>query len=304
MRLVVLLCLPMVLAFASPPRIAASRPTLNLRGGGKSDYTYFSDLASSLSTVVKKHVEPVLKDPNGRILRPLSHYARQQAKKAKERQARYRSAPHEALGLVFLSPFRIVRMSVTALVLAEVLDYMGVLQDPQATTDRVKNALKSANIPSVQNKAKIWWSRSRQQGGLLHPETYTSPRATLATSWQPKHQFALGAGVGLMTSQLFWALTSQLLKGTVVVYGLSELNQLLKRQSGKSVTERFNSQMSEKVEAGLNTTRGAIRRAVQDPGHLMETIPEIVEQYVPDGGLPPSTRIGVASGLVAGILIA
>jgi hypothetical protein len=303
-RGIVLLCLPVAMAFASVPvRMfpITSRPSLSVRGGGD----IFSDLApifSQVSKVVKTHVEPILKDPNGRILQPLQDFAKQKGEESKQRRAHYQTKPSEAMvGFALLSPLRIVRLTVTALIIAETLDYLGIFEDPKAAKRRVVKVLKQANVPSVQN----WWKGARLEGGMLHPKTWTNPSAfkRKVAMWQPKHQFALGAGVGLVFSHSVWSVAEHALKFGVVVYILSEVNQLVMLRSGQSVPQKFGIKVGAKVETGLERVRGAVRRTAREPAHLVESIPNLIDRYVPDGGLPPNTKSGFVSGLVAGVVL-
>lgn len=290
------------MAFASAPP-----PTLAVRGGGGDIFSDLAPLFAQVTRVVQTHVEPILKDPNGRILQPLREFAKQRAEETKRRQARYRSNPPQALGFAVLSPTRIVRMGVTAMILAELLDYLGALDDPRAAKKRVVNAFKTnANVPTLQRRTQNWWKGARRRGGLLHVQTWSSTSSVtnhLAT-WQPKHQFAIGAGGGLMLTHLFWCVAHHALKTGVVIYTLSELNALIKQQSGQSVSERFGTtKFGAKVEIGLEDVRGAVRSAAKDPAHLVETIPNLVGRYVPDVGLPQGTKTGFMAGLVVGIVI-
>ena len=286
--------------------VAGRSPARSLQQKGSGDV--LSELGPIFSQL-SPQLEHILKDLNGKILLPLQDFAAKTAQEAKERQAYYSEAPQQALGLAILSPIRIVRFSVVALILAEVLDSLGVLENPQAAKQRIVKAFKQAkenvNVPNLQSKTKIWWKQARQEeGGLLRLSTWSSPSnlPKRMANWQPKHQFFVGATIGLLFSQFVWSVASQGLQLGVVVYALSELNELVKRQSGKSVTEQFGSnKLSTQVQDGLESVRSAVRKTAQNPLLIMETIPELIEQIVPE--IPPGTKTGFLGGIAAGIVI-
>ncbi|KAI2496110.1 hypothetical protein MHU86_18387 [Fragilaria crotonensis] len=217
MRFITIACLPVVVAFAVSPRSPTKAVRVRKRGVFLSERgPVFSQLTPQLETI--------LNDLHGKVLSPLQEFATKAAHEAKERQDYYRHAPQEALGLATLSPIRIVRLSVVALIVAELLDYYGVLENPLVTRERIVKAFKEhANVPNLKSKTKNWWDKARSENGILTRSVWTDPSALskkMAT-WQPKHQFAVGASVGLMISQFFWSVVGKGLKLGLVVYVFS-----------------------------------------------------------------------------------
>jgi hypothetical protein len=295
------------MALAISPR---QQPVMLVGHRGGADFfaeTFGPNIFTTVSKMLTDQVEPILKDPQGRLFEPLQDFCKTKARQAKERQAYYRSYPQEALSLAILSPFRIVRLSVAAFVIAEVMDYLGVLEDPQAAKERIIKAFQDANIhANIQKTTSNWWNNARRDGGILNAKTWSSPTAlqqTIAT-WQPKHQFAVGTAVGLVFSQFVWSVAHQLGKSAVVMYVLSEANYFVAQQYGKSLTDRCKENvLVQKIDSVLNEIRQAVRRTVREPTHLKETIPEFMKHYVPRGGLPPGTKSGLLAGIIAGVVV-
>jgi hypothetical protein len=300
MRFITVACLPVVVAFAVSPR----SPTKALRARKRGDF--LSDLGPVFSQLTPQ-LETILHDLHGKVLSPLQEFATKAAQEAKERQDHYRRAPQEALGLAILSPIRIVRLSVVAFVIAELLDYFGVLENPQVTRERIVKAIKEhANVPSLKLKTKNWWLQARSENGILSRSTWTDPSALskkMAT-WQPKHQFAVGASIGLMFSQFIWSVVGKALKLGLVVYVFSELNDLVKRKSGKSVVEQIDSKHSTRAQNALDRVRSAFHQVLEDPVLIRENLADLTESIVPRDRRPPQgTLVGLLAGIVGGVVI-
>lgn len=300
MRFITIACLPVVVAFAVSPRSPTKAVRVRKRG------VFLSELGPVFSQLTPQ-LETILNDLHGKVLSPLQEFATKAAQEAKERQDYYRHAPQEALGLAILSPIRIVRLSVVALIVAELLDYYGVLENPHVTRERIVKAFKEhANVPNLKSKTKNWWDKARSENGILTRSVWTDPSALskkMAT-WQPKHQFAVGASVGLMISQFFWSVVGKGLKLGLVVYVFSELNELVKRKSGKSVVEQIDSEHATRVQNALNRVRSAFHQVLDDPTLIRENIADIVESIVPRERLPPQgTMVGLLAGIMGGVVI-
>ena len=252
-------------------------------------------------------LEAILSDLHGKVLSPLQEYATKAAQEAKERQDHYRNVPQEALGLAILSPIRIVRLSIVAIVFAELLDYFGVLESPHVARERIVKAFKEhANMPNLKSKAKNWWVQARSENGLLTRSTWSdlSALSNKLATWQPKHQFAFGASVGLMFSQFVWSIVGKGLKLGILVYAVSELNELVKRQSGKSVIEQIDSKYSTQVQNAFERVRGTVHRALEDPALIRESIADLLDPTVTGERRPPTgALVGLLAGILGGVVI-
>jgi hypothetical protein len=298
MRFISIACLPVAMAFAVSPR----SPTKEIQVQRGVDRV--SELGPIFSQVTPQ-LESILNDLNGKILVPLQQIASKRAQEAQARHDYYDStAPQQqALGLAFLSPFRILRLSATAWVLAEVLDYFGVLDDPKATGDRVVKVFQQhANLSNLQSKAKNWWIQARQDRGLLNWSNWTNLSTLCRTmaSWQTKHQFAMGASLGLLFSEFVRSVATKGLKVGIGVYVLAEINHMVKRQSGKSIAEQIGSKYASQVQDALDSVRITIRKTAAHPQVMMEILPELIQQVAPNGECPPP---GALSGLLVGIIV-
>lgn len=284
-------------------------------GGGGDDFvSSIGPLWSMLSKVVADQVEPMLKDPNGKILLPAQSFLQHRAKEVQARQMEHSANPQSALKFV-LKPLKLARLSVTALVVAEALNYFGVLEDPELAKEKIRQAFREARMEfhelrgDLRGSAQSWWKSARSPGGILHGSTWKSPASLKRkiAAMEPKHQFAFGATVGFALSPFCWCVATQLIQSAAAVYLTSEANHILKTSSGKSAMDRIGDMvqgnLGDSLETGLETVRSFVRRTMSNPATLLESIPESLDRFVPQDGLTPNTKRGLLLGLVVGVAV-
>ena len=272
--------------------------TSSIRGGGLSNdlFGIVGPLFSTVSKVVQENLEPMLTHSNAKIQGVNSLTQKNVS------QERQHNPSLNTLSLV-LGPPRIVKLAVVALILSELLDRLGVLENPHLAKNNILQAWKKARMTSVpewKGKAVNWWDTSRKPGGTFHG--WSRPTEKLAT-WQPKHQLAIGVMVGLTFSPLFWNIASKLGVATVIVYALSEADHKWKNRSGKSPLDKFSGEKFSSVQIKLEVLRETVRSNVKDPKGVPSRMTESIDQLIPNGTLPPNTKWGIVAGLGAGLLV-
>jgi hypothetical protein len=307
--------LPTVLAFV-PLSIAtfvpASRPSPSQASGFSGTPIHqaerirnevrSSGILAMISNAVHKNLEPTLKESKA-IAKRVNPFTDRTVGVAPTRHRHaYKASPSHAM-VMALRPGKLVKWCVVALFVSEALDRLGILENPQQLKDKLQRALKVArttSVPQWKGKAGNWWGRTKQPGGLFYG--WKRPREKLAT-WEPKHQSAVGGFIGLAFSQFFWSIASKVAVTSVAVYALSEANLYLKEQSGKSALDRLSSTGFPQVEVNLALVRDSVRASVKDPMSIPSQITDLLDQNIPDGGLPPQTKWGFLWGLGAGVLV-
>lgn len=273
--------------------------TRSVRVGGGLSKEYFGivgPLFVAPSNSGQENLEPRLKDPNAMIQK--NDFVTQKD----DSSERSNDPPLNALSLL-LGPPRIVTLAIVALVLSELLDRFGVLENPQLAKNKLVQAWKKARITSIsewKGMAEHWWGTSRQPGGTFHG--WSRPSEKLAT-WQPKHQLAVGAMGGLACSRFFWNIATKLGVATVIVYAFSEAHHKWKNKSTKYSSHKFSGEKFAAVRIKLEILRETVRSNVKDPKGVPSRMSVLLDQYIPNGILPPNTKWGIVVGLGTGLLV-
>jgi hypothetical protein len=206
-------------------------------------------------------VQPALADPEHKILKPVQAFLGQQAAAAAERRRRSypRRANHangdtstsstasaaastSASTNIFQQPAaRILRLFIVALVLAQVLETTGILDNAGSVNQKLLAAWEKHAQPHWEDlnyhvqdwthNVRHWWRAARQTGtGLLSATTWSDP-VLLSNSWQkqvsPKYQTAVGLGIGMVCAPFLWTAGEGLLKTGVGAYLVSEVVHLI-----------------------------------------------------------------------------
>jgi hypothetical protein len=208
------------------------------------------------------------------------------------------------LGLgLFVSPCRWIRFLISSILLAELVDYLGILDHPKVTRERIRKSLQY-HLPLLPSQVKRWWIRARKKYGLLHPTSWSSPSNGFHTLsvWKTKHQFAVGTAVGWIGSPLFSALLETGTKLTLILYVIAEINALssLRRtnhlsivpnnrhastfsyhnvvyyynQKKSKINSKATSQALSTLQRLLDSLRITVRHTISHPHHLWNAIGE------------------------------
>jgi hypothetical protein len=310
---------------------------LNVRGGASSspssspniDITSWKSVLSFSQGLFTDYVQPLLADPEGKIFQPARAFLEQQAANAQERRQSDQEHPDvsSAASEILLQPTRILRLTVASLLLAQVFETTGLLEDkslPAAWRKHAQPFLQdmTSNLQRWWKKYPSWWKAARSQGGLLSASTWSHP-ALLSSSWKthvsPKYQMAVGLGIGMVFSPAMWSIAAGLLETGIVAYLLAEVlhplqyhwqNDWLGGGGGvwqKKVAE-WDFDICTTVCEFLEKWRQTVRDAVQHPQAVWSAV--LVQTRVHDsdsddtGGLfPAHMRRGVLVGAVVGDLI-
>ena len=195
---------------------------------------------------VASQLDPFLKDPSS-FLNPLQKVVSNNLALAAQRRRYYQDHPDEALSvLCLLAPFRILKILLSCMVLAEVVGISGILDEDEPTiaasvassSKRTAKTLqtrwsrfwKTTGKPHMEEwntGFRNWCTQARQSGGLLRLSTWQHPRKVWKAIQElpQRYQFAVGAAFGMIASPIGWAIGKSLLKTGLVVYVISELNQ-------------------------------------------------------------------------------
>jgi hypothetical protein len=322
---------------------------LNVRGGAKAPSSSpstnsFESLLAFSQGVFRDHVQPALADPENKILKPAKAFFEQQAANAQERRQQYQThnnandetstaesaTASTSASFILLQPARILRLAIVALVLAQVLETAG------DNNTRIFSAWKHHAQPVWRDwtsNVQRWWKAARVDGvGLLSAATWSDP-VLLSSSWKtqvsPKYQTAVGLGIGMVFSPVFWSAGEGLIRTGVGAYLVAEvLHQLLESPFWAQQQDWFSSKLGGTAETfvaewdidivttvrdALETWRQTVRDTVQraqsvlqgDDDHNNKNYRFSSEPRRGDraGLFPPHMRRGVLIGTVMGALI-
>lgn len=219
-------------------------------------------------------------------------------------RSRRPESSHNAMAiLTALRPGKLVQWCVVAFLVSEALDRFGILEHPQQLQNQLQRVWKVArttSVPQWKGKAEKWLGRTKRPGGLFHG--WNRPRQKLAT-WKPKHQSALGGFMGLACSSFVWSMAKTVAVTAVAVYALSEANMYVKDETGISALQKLSRTGFSNMEAHLARVRDSVRRSVKDPRNIPSHITDLLDQNIPDGGIPPQLKWGFLWGLGVGVLV-
>ena len=145
--------------------------------------------------------------------------------------------------MVFL-PMRIVKLSLAAWVISEVLEYCGLIDTENTLlstssesitwkTSRLRQHLTSIwhhaqpQVTKLNERINNWWHR---YGTIFRKATWSSRHQLQVelSYWKPKYVFGVGAGLGLVVAPLAYSLCQALFPPLALAYGLAELNHYSK----------------------------------------------------------------------------
>ena len=191
-------------------------------------------------------IQSILQDPHGRIVQPLHDFVQRTAIEANETRASYSESPSHAISVVFI-PTRILKLSIAAWCLAEFLDYCGIVtngsSDSSSTKEETTSRLQAQlhrlwyraqpKVQEVQTKVQRWWTNHPEIVQLLRPSTWSSKEqlSKALEDLPAKYQFAMGASLGMITSPILWSVSSSVFPPLAVLCGLAELNHRFKQQN-------------------------------------------------------------------------
>lgn len=213
----------------------------------------------SAAALARTHVEPVLRDPSGKLLEPVGRFLGEKASEA--RVAERRTGEGTALAGAALGMRRAAKMTLAALLLAEALGYAGFFagdEDRQWNESMLGEYEDGSGIRRVRRTFRRyledWWDQARSPGGILFGGTWGTwgdrfivgqafrqdvvrPLREAYESLYDKHKFALGVTAGLTYSPSLFALggkAATVVKWTAAVYVLAEVANAMGRGRRRS----------------------------------------------------------------------
>ena len=257
----------------------------------------FGEFASSLWIVTKraftKHVQPVLQDPKEKIFtpmkeaiqdpgekiwKPINTFVQSQATQAQDRRSNYTAIETQAETVsIMLGPLRSCKLFLSAWLLAEALDYCGIL-DEHAGPSKLKSQARrfwyraQPRVTRWQTRLELWWET---KATLLHPSTWSSKsKLRAALSQAPyKYHFAIGASVGMIMSPLVLSLGAAILQPTIILYAVSEVNHQWKEEHDDFHLKNFtggDNTLGATVDYYLTKLRTFLRRVMQGPAKSLD----------------------------------
>ena len=221
----------------------------SIRGGAGGDDNIFqlvSPYWTSFSRLVQEKVEPAVKDPKTFFQQQgqaVKSFVQRQSKAAKERHDYIGENPQEAV-VGLLGVGRIVKLSLAAWILAELLYQAGFFNNTDGLAPKLKQAWREhaeGPVSEVRYRIQEWWYQERLKGGILNWGTWREPSLLLdkIRTLPSRYQFAVGAGSGMILSPLIWSMTGRVFKSGVIVYLFAELNEYWRENSckGDSIVE-------------------------------------------------------------------
>lgn len=243
--------------------------------------------------VTRQQIIPTLQNPHQKLWRPARSFIQEQQAKAVERR-RLEQEQHEkdlkstpikrtvapntehrsntlrksatssseasqtqrlsGLGIILL-PSRIFKLSLGAWVMAEVLDRIGILHEDTPALMRSQFHRVWYDVQPFLSKAQ---TRLSQVWGRCTPSNLRN----VAT----KYQFAIGAGIGMIFSPLVLTVTAIAWQPALLLYGLSELNELAKESGRGLETWLGQNRLEQSIDRGLSKIRQSVRIILPDQG--------------------------------------
>jgi hypothetical protein len=286
-------------------------PVTCIRGGGADVFQVVSPYWSSFSKLVKEKTKLVQqKVEDGSFWESLRKFVEKQGKAAKERHQTLQEEPEEALEL--LNVGRIMKLGVTAWILAELLHHLGCFDNPSGVGPKLAEVWKEhaeGPVAEIKHRIKMWWTEERRYGGLFHFSTYQDSSLLLAKfqGLPRRYQFAVGAGTGMILSPILWSVAMRAVKIIGCVYLFAELNEHWKATSpiGESVVELmgFRGSGGENINELLETIRDFVHCTVSNPTSLWVEAQEGLRDYAPGVGMPASAKQGFLLGTIIGVIV-
>jgi hypothetical protein len=225
----------------------------------------WKSLLSFSQGVFRDHVQPALADPEHKLLKPVQAFLKQQATAAAERGQSYprraknananksststSASASASTNSIFQQPARILRLILVALVLAQVLETTGILENADGNVQQkllaawethglphweelqdwahnVRHLWWAARCHAAYCVREWWWVARQTRTGLLSATTWSDP-VLLSNSWQeqvsPKYRTAIGLGIGLVCAPFLWTAGEGLLKTGTLLYLVAEV---------------------------------------------------------------------------------
>jgi hypothetical protein len=178
---------------------------------------------------------------------------------------------------IMLVPLRLCKLFLAAWLLAEALDYCGVL-DERAGPSKLKSQVRRVwyraqpRVTRWQTRLEIWWET---KAILLHPKTWSSAtKLKMALSQvQSKYNFAIATCVGMILSPLVQCLGATILRPTLILYTVSEFNHQWKEQNDDFHLENFtggDNTLGATADYYLTKLRTFVRRVMQGPAKSLD----------------------------------
>jgi len=167
-----------------------------------------------------------LRDPNRHFVQPVQDFLYEQTLASQLRRdddgdndqqgRRRRSSRRGTLAGIVLLPSRMVKLSAASWLLGELICAFGGFE---GDGKKKKNALyDSKHVKRARRRARNWWNTNIRGRSLLD-------EVRDVRSWSPKHQWTVGAGIGLVMSPALVPLSVLAVKVSFVAYVLGEINR-------------------------------------------------------------------------------
>eukprot|EP00980_Cylindrotheca_fusiformis_P004850 scaffold1034_cov127-Cylindrotheca_fusiformis.AAC.31 len=226
--------------------------------------TSLVSLSKYVAKPIQKRIQELIKDNNS------SAHHHPTAPTRTKKQAFYTESemsPKQSVAIV-LFPSRILKLSLSAWILSEALDFLGILNDDtplflKYQMDRVWYDIQP-KLHHVAANVQNWWA-----GTITKENLERIPS---------KYNFAVGTSLGMIAAPLSSVVVGSLWQPLVVTYLIAEINAN-RRANGKvhlgSLLERKLSRIGAILERGLERLRRTIRSAFPQPqigeGALLRT---------------------------------
>jgi hypothetical protein len=197
-----------------------------------------------------------------------------------------------SLGVVLL-PFRLLKLSVAAWVLAEILDQFGILNE--YTPSILKSQFHRVWYDVQPKFHRVWYDVQPkvQAGHEKLGQWWSTTTQERLPGMPPKYQFAIGASLGMIASPLLATVTFSLWQPAVLLYGLSELNAHFKAKGKLHLGAILgNGKGGENLVASLESLLDRVRQWVR--GCFLEA-PTSGALLDTSGGGNPGYCLGVSS---------
>jgi hypothetical protein len=265
----------------------------------KSTFDDITEFTSSLWIVTKlafsKYIQPVLQDPKEKMFipmkeaiedpgakfwKPINAFVQSQATQAQDLRSNYTAIETQIETVsIMLVPLRLCKVFLSAWLLAEALDYCGILEE-HVGHSKLKSQVRRVwyraqpRFTRWQTRLELLWET---KATLLHPLTWSSKsKLRVALSQVPyKYHFAIGAGasLGMTMSPLVLSLGAAILQPTLILYAVSELNQQWREENDDFHLKNFtggDNTLGATADYYLTKLRTFVRRVMQGPAKSLD----------------------------------
>lgn len=251
------------------------------------------------------YVHPILLDPE--------EFFFNQTFEAQQRREFYQERSLRTVATIMFLPSRIIQICLISWFVSETISLMGIGESVVATKVRKLKA-----IPNLLDRALDAVQRFFVQS---RPDRF----AKRIQNWKAKHQWAVGAALGLILSPAVWPLGRQAVKLSVLAYIVGEINFHINELSGQNERYRYQYRTTRersltgfrrkrqrwtvRLGVAVEQWRKTVRAIVMDPWRAAKAIRDNLDVQLTWmenllEGLPPHVLQGFIGGTIIGLFTA